>query len=549
MIRITMLGRERMYEQPVEVRRVLEDMAPEAAGQALGCFCGGRALELTSLLQQDAALHPITFQNEEGRRIYERSLRFVLLLAVRRVLGAGCHVRVEHSIGYGVYMRLMGRAADDRTVQLIEDEMRRIVAEDLPFEKQTWTREQAIRYFEALGKEEKVRLLAYRPYDYFPVYCCGGMAEYFYGAMLPSTGFVKVFRLACRAPGLVLQMPSPKDPAVPAPFVEREKHLQVFAQSNRWVEILGCKNAADLNDMTVGGKLREFIRVNEALHDQSISAIARGIAEKGARAVFVAGPSSSGKTTFSNRLCIHLRVLGKKPVLISLDDFYRDQDTLPREADGKPDLEALSALDVEAFQACMAGLLSGKTVEMPRFDFTVKKRSPQGVPLAIEEDGVMVIEGIHGLNPQMHRGLAPDQVAKVFVSELTCLNLDNHNRIRTTDARLLRRIVRDYQFRNTPPDETLRMWNSVRRGEEKWIFPHQEQADFVFNSALHYELPVLKRHAYQLLMAIEPENECYLAARRLIKILHYLLPAPEDVLQEIPPLSLLREFIGGCTLY
>ena len=551
-MKVSILGKEKEYDlqrSPVSVFRVLMDLAPEYMTWALGCFCGGRALELNELLTEDCTLHPITFQNEEGRRIYERTLRFVMLLAVKRVLGEECRVRIEHSIGYGVYMRFLDRDADEETVEKLEAEMHRIVKEDMPLRKETWTREQAIRYFSQHGMEEKAHLLSYRPYDYFNVYCCDGLAEYFYGAMLPSTGYVMKFKLKCHAPGMVLQMPSPQDMTRPAPFVEREKHLAVFAQSNRWCDILGCKNAADLNDMTVGGKLREFIRINEALHDKSIGDIADGIHERGARAVFVAGPSSSGKTTFSNRLCIHLKVLGLKPVLISLDDFYRNQDTLPREADGKPDLEALSALDVPYFRECMQKLLSGDVALMPHFDFTIKKRIEKYRPLQLEKDQVLVLEGIHCLNPEMHQGIDPQLIARVYISELTCLNLDHHNRIRTTDARLLRRIVRDHQFRATPPEDTLNMWNSVRRGEEKWIFPFQEQADFMFNSALHYELPVLKRYAYDMLMQITPDKECYLAARRLIKILHYLVPAPEDVLQEIPPLSLLREFIGGCTLY
>ena len=420
--------------------------------------------------------------------------------------------------------------------------------EDLPFVKQTWTRQQAIDYFGKNGSADKMRLLAYRPYDYFNVYLCGGMAEYFYGAMLPSTGYVGVFRLRLHAPGMVLQMPSPADPTRPAAFVSRPKILSVFAQSNRWCDILGCRNAADLNDMTVRGELSPFIRVNEALHDQSIGEIAQGIARRGVRAVFIAGPSSSGKTTFSHRLCIHMRVLGLQPVLVSLDDFYRNRDELPLEQDGLPDLEALSALDVPLLRACVEGLLNGETVTMPRFDFKVSRRMAQGYPLAL--DGrILVMEGIHGLNPALHEGFDPKLIAKVYISELTCLNLDHHNRIRTTDGRLLRRIVRDHQFRSTPPEETLTMWNSVRRGEEKWIFPYQEQADYMFNSALHYELPVLKRYAYDLLMAIPPDSPCHLAARRLLKILHYILPATDEAMRDIPPLSLLREFIGGCTLY
>lgn len=546
---IQMLNRQQEFPAPCTVLEIIRAMAPEEEKTALGCFCGGKSLELNEVISESCALHPITFQNEEGRRIYERSLRFVLLLAVHRVL-PGLHVRIEHSIGYGVYMRLVERDLTDGDIAALQAEMEKIVKENLPFVRQKWDREQAIRYFDAEGEHDTARLLSYRPYDYFNVYQCGGMSEYFYGAMLPSTGYVSAFRLIAHLPGMVMQMPGPKNPAVPAPFHPLPKHLQAFAQSNHWCDILGCKNAADLNDMTVSGRLPEFIRINEALHDKSIGEIADGIRQKGAKAVFVAGPSSSGKTTFANRLCIHLRVLGLRPVLISLDDFYLDRDALPLEADGKPDLEALSALDVPLLRGCLKGLLDGEEVQMPSFDFTVSKRNLNGWhPLKLENDQVLVMEGIHGLNPALHEGFDPHLLAKVYISELTCLNLDNHNRIRTTDARLLRRIVRDHQFRCTPPEETLGMWNSVRRGEEKWIFPYQEQADFVFNSALHYELPVLKLYAYDLLKEIKPDNPVYLSSRRLLKILHYILPAPENALQEIPPLSLLREFIGGCTLY
>ncbi len=547
-MKITMLGKTATFSEATAVWDIISFMAPEYTDTALGCFCGGQALELTEIVKKDCSLHPITFQNEEGRRIYERSLRFVFLLALHRVL-PGADVRIEHSIGYGVYMRLLDRDATQQIVDSLQADMVTIVRENLPFEREIWSREKAIDYFMKTGHLDKTRLLAYRPYDYFPIYQCGGIAEYFYGAMLPSTGLVSVFHLRLHGSGMVLQMPSPADPKIPAPFVSRPKILDIFAQSNRWCNILRVMNASDLNDMTVCGELPQFIRINEALHDQSIAEIAQGVAQKGAKAVFVAGPSSSGKTTFSNRLCIHLRVLGLRPVLISLDDFYLDRDLLPLEEDGMPDLEALSALDVPLLRQCVAGLLRGEKVMMPKFDFTTSKRSPEDYPLQLKEGQILVMEGIHGLNPALHEGFDPDLICKVYISELTCLNLDHHNRIRTTDARLLRRIVRDHQFRSTPPEETLAMWDSVRRGEEKWIFPYQEQADFMFNSALHYELPVLKRYAYDLLKSIPPENPVYLSSRRLLKILHYILPATDEAMPDIPPLSLLREFIGGCTLY
>lgn len=548
MISVKLLEKVGSFEPYVTVRKVIDALAPEAAESALGCFCGGKVLELNEKITESCRLHPVTFQNEEGRRIYERSLRYIMLLGVRRAL-PGRRMRIEHSIGYGVYVRpLEGELTADEVAR-VEAEMRRIVDEDLPFEKEKWTRREAIAYFSREGEEDKTRLLAYRPYDHFYVYRCGGMAEYFYGAMLPSTGMVKVFALLPHAPGMVVQMPSPADPAHPAPFVSLPKHLAVFAESNRWCDILGCLNAADLNDMTVSGRLPDFIRVNEALHDRSIAQIAQGIQERGSRAVFVAGPSSSGKTTFANRLCIHLRVLGLKPVLISLDDFYLDRDLLPLEDNGMPDLEALSALDVPLLRQCLDQLLSGREAQMPRFDFPTSKRKAERYPLKLEKGQLLVMEGIHGLNPALHKGFDPALISKVYISELTCLNLDHHNRIRTTDARLLRRIVRDHLFRSTPPEETLTMWNSVRHGENTWIFPYQEQADFMFNSALHYELPVLKRYAYDLLLAIPDSDPVYLASRRLVKILHYILPATDEAMRDIPPLSLLREFIGGCTLY
>lgn len=536
------------FTSPVSVLEVIRELAPEKENEALGAFCGGRALELNQILDEDCEIAPITFQNEEGRRIYERSLRFVMLLAVRRVL-PGKRMRIEHSIGYGIYMRLMDGELNEEIVALLQAEMEKIVKENLPFVKERWTRRQAIEYFRQEGEEDKMRLLSYRPYDHFSVYQCGGMAEYFYGAMLPSTGYVPAFRLIFYAPGMVMQMPAPQDPDHPAEFIPRPKHMKVFQESNYWCDMLDCMNAADLNDMTVSGKLPEFIRINEALHGNSVAEIAEGIVESGAKAVFVAGPSSSGKTTFSNRLCVHFRVLGRIPQLISLDDFYRDRADLPLEEDGRPDLEALTALDVPYLRECLRKLLGGETAMMPRFDFKAQKRCPELYPMKLKEGQILIMEGIHGLNPALHEGFDPGLISKVYISELTCLNLDNHNRIRTTDARLLRRIVRDYQFRGTPPEETLAMWDSVRRGEEKWIFPYQEQADFMFNSALHYELPVLRRYVYDILENIPPENPVYLSARRVQKILHYILPATEEALKEIPPLSLLREFIGGSTLY
>lgn len=536
------------FDQPVTVAQALARLLHESHDKPLGAFCEGRVLELGSRLTQDTTLRPITFQDEEGRRIYERSLRFILLLAVHRCY-PDVRVRIEHSIGFGMYLQLNGRRVVQGDAKLIEDTMREIVAANLPFKRSRWSRQQAIDYFTRLGWTDKAALLSYRPYDYFNIYECGGLAEYFYGAMLPGTGDVPVFSLRYYPPGLILQMPAPNDPAVPAPYVSRPKHMSTFFESNYWCQILGCSNAADLNDLIANGQLREFIRVNEALHDKSLAEIAEDILRMDARAIFLAGPSSSGKTTTANRLKIHLRVLGMHPVLISMDNFYLNRPDVPLDEHGKPDLESLYALDIELFRHCIRDLLDGKTAQLPEYDFATGMRKEKSIPLRISHDQMLIIEGIHGLNPELHKGFEPGEICKFYLSELTCLNLDDHNRIRTTDARLLRRIVRDYQFRGTTPEKTLAMWDSVRRGEEKWIFPYQEQADIVFNTALHYELPVLRRYAYDMLQRITPDEPDYFRANRLIKILNYFLPAPDDAMQEIPPLSILREFIGGNTFY
>lgn len=512
----------------------------------LAALCGGQVVELCDAAPQGETL-PLTLVDDEGRRIYERSLRFVLLLALHQLF-PGQQVRIEYSIGHGVFVRLPGRHLEETDLALIAGCMRAIIAADLPFEKKTWPLDEAIRYFQAEGQQDKVALLTCRPYDYFTMYRCGNMWEYFYGAMVPSTGYVPVFDLHPHQGGLVLMLPTGESPSVPAAYVDRPKHLQVFSQSAHWCEILGVLNAADVTRLAQKKHMRAFIRVNEALHDKAIAAIADSIVQGGKRMVLVAGPSSSGKTTFAGRLSIHLQVLGCRTQLISLDNYYLGRDALTKQPDGTYDLEALDAIDVPLFQQQVAALLRGETVEVPEFDFVASRRKPSGKPLALHEKDVLIVEGIHGLNPALSAGLPQEAIHRVFVSALTCINLDDHNRIRTTDVRLLRRIVRDHQFRGTSPEETLAMWPSVRRGEERWIFPFQEQADSMFNTALHYELPILKHYASALLEAIPPENKQYHLARRLCKTLHYFPAIDPEILDEVPPLSLLREFIGGCTI-
>ena len=534
-------------EKGATVMQCLRALDADLSG-VLAVQQGGRVLELTDVILREGEIRPLTLRDEEGRRIYERSLRFVALLAFRRLM-PGQAVRIEYSVGGGVFLHTPGHELTEEEVTAVEAEMRCIVAEDLPFDKQEWSLDDAIAYFEEDGQADKVELLKRRTVPFFNMYSCGEMSEYFYGAMVPSTGYVKSFGVQhLPGRGMALLTADPEKPGCHAVYIDRPKHLRVFDQSARWCSILGAQNAPDIHRMLETKQFRAFIRVNEALHDKAIADIADTIARKGSQLILVAGPSSSGKTTFTGRLAIHLRVLGLQPVMISLDDYYINRAELPREADGSVDLEALHTIDVPLFREHMRRLMAGETVEIPRYSFHTGSRLPKGVPLQLAPGQPVLVEGIHGLNPALVAGIDDKYIHRIFVSALTCLNLDDHNRIRTTDVRLLRRIVRDNQFRSTPPEETLAMWPSVRRGEETWIFPHQERADSMFNTALHYELPVLGHYAYKLLRAIPPESPHYLTARRLVKMLNYFPDVPETVLEEVPPLSLLREFIGGCTM-
>ena len=485
-------------------------------------------------------------QHEEKQRIYERSARLILLLALRDVC-PGAKLRVEHSIGQGVYMNVSGVSLTASLVRRIEQRMQEISAADLPIEKGHWSREEAIAYFAAQGQEDTVRLLGYRPFDYFNVYTCDGLSEYFYGEMAPSTGAIRSFALRFYYPGMVLLLPGEDLSGPPAPFAERPQLMRTYAEANECSRILQCESAADLNDIIAKGEARTFIRVNEALHDRTIAHIAERIIARGARIVFVAGPSSSGKTTFANRLSIHLRVSGKQPVAISLDNYYLNRDKVPLGPDGKPDLECLESIDVPLFNEQLVDLLAGREVELPRYSFKTKCREPQGVKLAVSEDQILIVEGIHGLNDKLSADIPSELKFRVYVSALTQLNLDGHNRIRTTDVRLMRRMVRDFRSRHTEALETMEMWDKVREGEEKYIFPFQEKADVMFNTSLLYEIAVLKKYAYPMLDKIEKDSPYYVRARRLVKFLNYFVDC--DAESEIPPTSILREFIGGCTFY
>ncbi len=543
---IRSMNNQKEFPEGTTVRNCLIGLDAFPRG-TLAALTGGIVCELNDPLRRDCSLLPLTLEHEEGRRVYERSLRFVMLLALRHLYPYQ-QVRIEYSVGYGVFVRLPGIELHRQDIVRLENEMRRIVDLDLVFIRKVWSREDAIRYFEEERQPDKVELLRRRPVPTITMYSIDGMWEYFYGAMTVSTGYVPVFTLFELRGGFVLQLPAGSDFDHAAPYIYRPKHLEIFHQSAHWCEILGVTNVTDVSIMIENNNLRNFIRVNEALHEAAIDEIARKIHDGNKHIALIAGPSASGKTTFAARLAVHLQMYGHPSRRISMDDFFINREDLPVQLDGTRDFETIEALDVKLLSDTLTGLLNGEEVFMPNFDFESGEKDYLTPPTSLEPGEVIILEGIHGLNPRIVEQLPADEIYKIFASALTCLNLDDHNRIRTTDVRLLRRIVRDQQFRSYPPEKTLSLWPNVRRGEEKYIFAYQENADSMFNTALHYELPILKLYAYNLLKDVPADSPNYLLARRLIKALNYLPDVDPSLLDEIPPLSLLREFIGGCTL-
>lgn len=487
----------------------------------------------------------LRYSDPAGKDAYVRTVQFVIFLAIWR-LWPQARAKMTCMLGPGLYIEVQG--ADDFSVERLKSEIGSIVAEDIPLLRQRVSTADAIGYYEGRGCRGKAELLKRRQEPWFDEYVHGQFRDHYYGEMAPSTGYVTVWDVRPAEGGFLFLFPDDLEPDSVGEYQHMPHFLSVFTEGERWCELMGCQTVADLNRLVEDGEVRTLIRVNEALHEKRYAQIADLVCQRGAKVVMLAGPSSSGKTTSANRLATQLRVHGKKPILMSLDDYYIDRDLLQPGPDGKMDYEHIDTIDTGLFREQIAALIRGQEVELPTFVFKTGKRELQGHKLRMGEDSVIIVEGLHALNPVLRpAGVEEHLIFKLYITPLLPLDLDDHNRIPSSYLRLLRRTVRDFETRGATVQHTMSMWDSVRRGEKRWIYPFQEDADMIFNSSTLYELAVLKKHIYPLLKAIEPGDQWYDEVRAIVKILDLVLEA--DVDDEIPPTSLVREFIGGNAFY
>ncbi len=545
-VNVVINGKNYEYEKGTSFEAIAGDFESQYDGKIAICVFNGKIKELVKKVEKDGTLEFLTVKHSIGHKTYVRTATMMMLKAIYDVLGKESVVKakIEFTIGNGYYCSLSGDVEiTDDIVKRINERMNYMVIAAMPIIKKSYPLDDAIELFEKQGMQDKVKMMKFRRSSVINVYALDGYYDYYYGFMLPDCGYVKYFNVVAYEKGVMLMLPNRKEPEKLDYFEPREKLFNTLMESTVLGEKLGIDTVGDLNNKICEGKIYDIIRVQEALQERRIAEIAQDIVDrKDVKFVMIAGPSSSGKTTFSHRLATQLSTHGMTPHPIAIDNYFVNRDKTPRDENGDYNFECLEAIDTEQFNKDMCDLLAGKTIEMPYYNFKTGRREYKGNFLTLGKEDVLVIEGIHGLNDKMSYALPHESKYKIYISALTSMNVDEHNRIPTTDGRLIRRMVRDARTRGTSAKNTLQMWPSVRRGEEENIFPFQEDADAMFNSALMYELAVLKVYAEPLLYSIEPTDEEYFEARRLLKFLEYFLGVSSD---KLPNNSICREFVGG----
>ena len=518
---------------------------PDRKEPWLAAYVNNSIRELDYRICEPVTVKFIDITHFEGIRVYQRTLFMILHKAVHDLYPDN-RFRIKHSLSKGFYCELEGITPSEEVAARVRERVDELIAQNIPIVRNKMLKEEAIEIYRQLGFEDKIAIINSRPHLYVTVYRLADMAGYFYGALAPSTGLIHLYDFRPYGEGFHITCPRRTEPSKLENVVPQQKMYEVFSEYKDWVDIIGVSNVGPLNQMISNGKSTGLIQIAEALHEKKIGKIADTIAEahaeRGVRMVLIAGPSSSGKTTFCKRLGIGLGVLGFHPQSISLDDYFVDRTKTPRDESGDYDYEALEAIDLELFNDHLRRLFAGEAVVLPRYNFITGLREWHDKPLQLDDRSILLVEGIHGLNPRLTDGVADNLKFRVYISALTSISMDDLSRIPTTDNRLLRRMIRDFATRGCDATATLQRWASVRKGEDKHIFPYQENADVMFNSSLFYEIPVLKAYALPLLHSVPDTVEEYAEARRLFKFLDNFLPIDTN---DIPPTSILREFVGG----
>lgn len=511
----------------------------------LGAVLDNRLMELRHELQEgDSQLRFISYKQKDGKLFYLRSISFVLIRAAK-MLFPHADLHVEYSLGNGIYCYFSGLTnVRSEEVEQIEKNMRDMVAMNLPFMREEIPTNEVIELFKGQGMDDKVLLLSNRKNRMTSVYSLGELKDYFYGYLVPSTSYLEHFHITSYRGGIMMMLPQSKYPTTVPVLNDSPKLFNIIAENNSWLDILKLDTCGKLNQKIRDGYGKSIMLIAEALHEKKLATIADEILRRKdvLKVISIAGPSSSGKTTTANRLAVQLRVNGMSPLVISLDNYFKDRDKTPLDKNGEHDFESIEAISVDQFNRDLNALFAGKEIELPRYNFKEGKSEKSGEKLSLAYNTILIIEGIHGLNPLLYNDVPARMVFKMYISALAALNIDYHNRIPTTDCRMLRRMVRDHKYRAHSAMDTIARWPSVRRGEDRYIFPYQENADVMFNSSLVYELSVLKKHAIPLLEAVDKDHVAYIEAKRLIKFLSFFEDFDDDT---IPPNSILREFIGG----